>query len=197
MATQLLRGALKVFKEVQQRFKANFQEIMAHLWRCFLLPTIILAVIAIPTHTARLSGVAVNPVAFNNHRSSSSSTGDWRTNFGEGSVAATTSGKSSGGGNSTAGVTYYWGSHQVGESVLAFGKDLFTSAQPRNAFRTISYQNNNQCRISYLEVFVRNSGVDQVYLTHGGIGASFVGVFIGSQSPTTYFEYKATLYGFE
>lgn len=95
------------------------------------------------------------------------------------------------------GVTYYWGSHQVGESVLAFSKDRFVSTQPGNAFRTISYQN-GQCRISYLEVFVRNAVAgDQVYVSHGGIGASLIGVFIGSQSPTTYFEYKATLYGFE
>lgn len=129
-----------------------------------------------------LQGVASYPVSFNQRGE------NWRPNYSENSGTLAR--------NSTAGVTYFWGIHQVGESVLAFGKDQFTAQQPRNVFRTISYQN-SQSRISYLEVFVRNAEVDQVYLSHGGIGTSFVGVYIGSKTPTTYFEYKATLYGFE
>ena len=100
-------------------------------------------------------------------------------------------------GTGDAGVTYYWGSHQVGESVLAFSRDRFTSPHPVNAYRTLSYQQ-PESRISYLEVFVKNAApADQVYVSQGGIGTSFISVFIGSQSPTTCFEYKATLYGFE
>lgn len=120
----------------------------------------------------------------------SSGFSNWRPDFGESMPAVKN-------GSTGSGVTYYWGSHQVGESVLAFSKDRLSSPSPVNAYRTVSYQN-GQSRISYLEVFVRNAaGLDQVYVSHGGIGASFIGVFVGSQTPTTFFEYKAILYGFE
>lgn len=124
----------------------------------------------------------------------SSGFSNWRPDFGDSVSSSSSTAKN--GSTGTAGVTYYWGGHQVGESVLAFSKDRFSSPAPVNAYRTISYQN-SQSRISYLEVFVRNAAADQVYVSHGGIGTSFIGVYVGSQSPTTYFEYKATLYGFE
>lgn len=124
--------------------------------------------------------------------SSSSGSANWGQGFG-GTVAAVKNKTSS----SSAGATYYWGSHQVGESVLAFSKDRFTSPHPVNVHRTITYQN-QQSRITYLEVFVRNAvSPDQVYVSSGGIGANFIAVYVGTQRPTTYFEYKATLYGFE
>lgn len=93
--------------------------------------------------------------------------------------------------------TWYWyGSHQVGESVLAFSKDRFTPPNPIHGYRTITYQN-HQFRITYVKVFVRNAaGQDQVYLTTSGIGEHFVKVYVGTQIPTTSFEYEATVYGF-
>lgn len=114
---------------------------------------------------------------------------NWPPNFGE-TVAAVKN-------RTGQGVTYYWGSHQVGESVLAFSKDRFTAQMPVSVYRTINYQN-AQSRISYLEVYVKNAATpDQVFVSSGGIGSTSISVYIGSQNPTTYFEFKATLFGFE
>lgn len=120
----------------------------------------------------------------------SSGFSNWRLDFGDSMPTVKN-------GSTGTGATYYWGSHQVGESVLAFGKDRISSPTPINAYRTVSYQN-GQSRISYLEVFVRNAAaLDNVYVSYGGIGAHFIGVYVGSQTPTTFFEFKAILYGFE
>lgn len=129
---------------------------------------------------------------------STSGFSNWRSGFGEQpQVAASSSSTTKNGTTGSAGVTYYWGSHQVGESVLAFDKDKFESPLPQNVHRTITYQNSDS-RISYLEVFVRNAvASDQVYVSSGGIGTNSIAVSIGTQTPTTYFEYKAILYGFE
>lgn len=102
--------------------------------------------------------------------------------------------------SSPSGVTFYWGNHQVGETVLAFSKDVFSTQTPQVVSRKLNYpaQGSNGGQITYLEVFVRNGASEnQVYVYEGGIGAYFIGVHIGSKVPTTFFEYKATLYGFE
>lgn len=155
---------------------------MTNQWLVSSILLLFLFAVAAMVADNPLQGASPYPVSFNQRGE------NWRPTYSENGGTPSR--------NSTAGVTYFWGIHQVGESVLAFGKDQFTAQQPRNVFRTISYQN-SQCRISYLEVFVRNAEVDQVYLSHGGIGTSFIGVYIGSKTPTTHFEYKATLYGFE
>lgn len=102
-------------------------------------------------------------------------------------------------GASSAGRTYYWGSHQIGESVLALDQDTFHPEVPNIAEKQIFYPKAGfGGRITYIECYINNEpATEEVYIMEGGVGSLFVKLFIGTSAPTTFLEYKVTVYGFD